>query len=178
MSRKRTADVARKHQKKLERLRRGATPLKKGARKLEAEYADTSLLRLAASAPFGPCWLSTALDHPHTDDDAPALLIVVTTRRIGRELLGEVAIVDRAWSGVVDALLLPLLSEPELRRYVATVLGQLGELRECEPLEAQSVLFRAFDCADSLEIAPHSEFELALFEPRPGRNRARNRQKS
>jgi hypothetical protein len=47
---------------------------------------------------------------------------------------------------------------------------------ECEPLEAQSVVFHALDYARTLSFLAHDDFEVALFEllPRnPGRSSAR-----
>ena len=52
------AGADRKRQKKLEKNRKKRQLAKKDARKLEAKYQGANLLRLATSAPFGPCWVS------------------------------------------------------------------------------------------------------------------------
>jgi hypothetical protein len=61
----------RKRQKKLEKSRKKRDLVKKQARKREAQYQGTSLLRLAQSAPFGPAWVSASLDEPDTDQSPP-----------------------------------------------------------------------------------------------------------
>src|SRR6185369_12892506 len=128
----------RKRQKKLEKNRKKRELAKKDARKLDAKYQGASLLRLAASAPFGPCWVSSSLDEPE-DEVPPALITVLVTRRIRGQLLG----------------LLEATSD------------RLGEFRACEPSEAQAVVFHAIDYAASLGFAPHPDFEASLFSPRP-----------
>jgi len=160
------ASTDRKRQKKLEKTRKKRQLAKKEARKLEAKFQGTSLLRVAASAPFGPCWLSTALDAPN-DVGSPALISVVVTRRIRGQLLGEMALVDRTCLGVKNANMLPLQPELSLREFVAERLQRMGELRECEPAEAQAVVFHGLDYAASLGFGYHPDFEPALFEPRP-----------
>jgi hypothetical protein len=158
------AGSVRKRQKKLERTRKKRDALKKDARKREAQFQGKSLLRLAQAAPFGPAWISTALDDT-AEDEQPGLVTVVITRRVRGALLTESVLVDRTCLGVKNAMLLPLLAEVELRESLDRLF--LDEYRECEPLEAQSVVFHALDYARSLGFGAHEDFELALFEPRP-----------
>jgi len=155
----------RRRQKKLEKTRKKRELAKKDARKLEAKYQGSSLLRLAATAPFGPCWVGTALDEPA--DGPPALIPVLVTRRIRGQLLGSLALVDRTCLGVKNANLMAMQSEPELHEFVAGISDRLGEFRACEPSEAQAVVFHAVDYAASLGFAPHPDFEVSLFSPRP-----------
>ena len=156
----------RKRQKKLEKNRKKRELAKKDARKLEAKYQGASLLRLAANAPFGPCWVSAALDEPE-DEVPPALITVLVTRRIRGQLLGLLALVDRTCLGVKNANLLALQSELELFDFVDQISERLGEFRACEPSEAQAVVFHAIDYAASLGFEPHPDFEASLFSPRP-----------
>lgn len=156
----------RKRQKKLESARKKRELLKKEARKREAQFQGTSLLRLARSAPFGPAWVSTSLDDPD-DGPLPALITVVVTRRLRGLLLPEIAIVDRTCLGVKNATLLPLMAEADLGDRLDALAGRGNALRRCEPLEAQSVMFHALDYARSLGFGWHEDFEIALFEPRP-----------
>src|SRR6188768_95897 len=116
----------RKRQKKLEKTRKKRELAKKDARKLEAKYQGASLLRLAESAPFGPCWVSVALDDSEYEG-APALISVVVTRRIRGQLLGLLALVDRTCLGVKNANLLALQSELELLDFVEATSDRLGE---------------------------------------------------
>lgn len=160
------AGADRKRQKKLEKSRKKRELAKKDARKLEAKYQGASLLRLAASAPFGPCWVSTALDEPE-EERPPALISVLVTRRIRGQLLGLLVLVDRTCLGAKDGNLLALQSEQELSDFVEAIGGRLGEFRTCEPSEAQAVVFHAIDYAASLGFNPHPDFEASLFAPRP-----------
>ena len=156
----------RKRQKKLEKTRKKRQHAKKDARKREARFEGASLLRLASSAPFGPCWLSVSLDRPETELAVP-LVTVIVTRRIRGQLLGALALVDRTCLGVKNADLLRLQSEESLLELTARISAGMGELRECEPSEAQAVVFHALDYAASLGFHPHPDFERAVFEPRP-----------
>jgi hypothetical protein len=156
----------RKRQKKLEQTRKKRELLKKQARKRETQYQGANLLRLAQGAPFGPAWISTSIDEPDADE-SPALITVAVTRRVRGLLVAEILIVDRTCLGVKNAFLLPLVTEQDLRVTLADLARAGNMLRECQPLEAQSVVFHALDYARSLGFAPHEDFEVALFEPRP-----------
>ncbi len=156
----------RKRQKKLEKTRKKRDLLKKQTRKRELQFQGSSLLRLAQAAPFGPAWVSTAIDEPDADQTFP-LLTVVVTRRLRGLLLAEIVIVDRTCLGVKNAMLLPLISEADLLERLDSLAGGGTAFRNCEPLEAQSVVFHALDYARSLGFSPHEDFEIAVFEPRP-----------
>ncbi len=158
--------AVRKRQKKLEKSRKKRDLVKKQARKRELQYQGASLLRLAQAAPFGPAWVSTALDEPDTDQ-SPPLVTVVVTRRIRGLLLAEIVLVDRTCLGVKNAMLLPLITEADLLERLDVLGGGGTEFRDCEPLEAQSVVFHALDFARSLGFGAQEDFEIALFEPRP-----------
>jgi hypothetical protein len=156
----------RKRQKKLEKRRKKRELVKKETRKHELQYQGSSLLRLAQSAPFGPAWVSTSLDEPDSDQ-SPPLVTAVISRRVRGLLVAEITLVDRTCLGVKNAMLLPLISEADLRDRLDALAGGGTEFRDCEPLEAQSVVFHALDYARSLGFLPHEDFESALFEPRP-----------
>ena len=160
------ASSSRKRQKKLEKTRKKRELLKKEVRKREAQFQGVSLLRLAQAAPFGPAWLSASLD-ALDDEEMPALITVIVTRRVRGLLLAEYVLVDRTCLGVKNATLMPPLSELDLLERVDHMSRSADPLRECQPLEAQSVVFHALDYARSLGFFAHEDFELALFEPRP-----------
>ena len=156
----------RKRQKKLEKTRKKRELHKKEARKLEAKFQGASLLRLAGSAPFGPCWVSVSLDEVETEAPPP-LVSVLVTRRVRGQLLGMHVLVDRTCLGVKDANQLPLQPELALRDFVAEALQPMGTLRECQAIEAQSVILHALDYAASLGFGYHTDFEPTLIQPRP-----------
>jgi hypothetical protein len=156
----------RKRQKKLEKTRKKRELAKKEARKLEAKYTGASLLRTAENAPFGPCWVSVALDEPESNGP-PSLITVLVTRRVRGQLVGLLTLVDRTCLGVKNANLVPLQPEQTLREFVAEEVRPMGELRECEPGEAQAVVFHAIDYAASLGFGYHPDFEPSLLAPRP-----------
>jgi hypothetical protein len=156
----------RKRQKKLEKSRKKRDSVKKQARKREAQYQGTSLLRLAQSAPFGPAWVSASLDEADADQ-SPPLVTVVMTRRVRGLLVAEIVLVDRTCLGIKNAMLLPLIAEADLLERLDALADGGTEFRDCEPLEAQSVVFHALDYARSLGFFAHEDFEVALFEPRP-----------
>ncbi|HEY3664383.1 MAG TPA: hypothetical protein VGL19_00225 [Polyangiaceae bacterium] len=157
----------RKRQKKLEKSRKKRDLIKKQARKHEAQYQGSSLLRLAQSAPFGPAWVSASLDEPEIEQSPPPLVTVVVTRRVRGLLVAEIVIVDRTCLGIKNAMVLPLITEADLLERLDSLADGGTEFRDCEPLEAQSVVFHALDYARSLGFLAHEDFEVALFEPRP-----------
>lgn len=159
------AGSERKRQKKLEKSRKKRDLLKKDARKRDAQYQGASLLRLAQRAPFGPTWVSASLDEADTDE--PPLVTVVVSRRVRGLLVAEIVLVDRTCLGVKNAMVLPLITEEDLRDRLDALGGDGTEFRACEPLEAQSVVFHALDYARALGFYAHEDFETALFEPRP-----------
>lgn len=160
------AGADRKRQKKLEQSRKKREQLKKQARKREAQLQGAALLRTAQAAPFGPAWISAALDDPDTDD-LPALVTVVVTRKVRGLLLAEMMIVDRTCLGIKNATITRLMAEPDLLGLIDDMSQGADPLRSCEPLEAQSVVFHALDFARSLGFSAHEDFQSAVLEPRP-----------
>ena len=156
----------RKRQKKLESARKKRELLKKETRKREAQFQGKSLLRIAQAAPFGPCWISASIDELDNELTVPIITAVVT-RRVRGLLLPEIVLVDRTCLGVKNAMLLPLQTAADLLEHLDALVIRGEELRPCEPLEVQSVVFHALDYARSLGFFAHEDFESALFEPRP-----------
>ncbi len=124
-------------------------------------------VELGARHPMGPCYVS---ETPGVRD-LPALVHVVVTRRLpDGKLLGGSVIVDRTCLGVKDALVMRPMSQSELEtglHRMAEGPGGTGSPRVCEPLYAQSIVFHALDYAASLGFAPHADFHVELFGPRP-----------
>jgi hypothetical protein len=152
--------------KKKEKARKRRELLKKQARAetLRRERAGELLVRSAASAPFGPCWLSLGWD----DEQDAALVSALVTRRLGDgRLLPATALVDRTCLGLKDGF----LDEPLLRSELDVLCERLGAAHggmvECEPITVQSVVFHAIDYARRLGFEPHPDAPLALFGPRP-----------
>jgi hypothetical protein len=156
----------RRRQKKIEKARKKRATIQKRARDQRAAFSATALIQRAREAPFGPAWISATLGDLDGSDAVPPLVTAIVTKRISGRLLAQVLLVDCACLGVKDAFLLPLTSELELAERVADW-PEEAALRPCEPLFLQSVVFHALDYARSLGFPPHSDFELALLEPRP-----------
>jgi hypothetical protein len=114
--------------------------------------------------PYRP---QATLDEPESEGPPP-LITVLVTRRIRGQLIGLLTLVDRTCLGVKNANLIPLQPEQMLREFVAEVVRPMTELRECEPSEAQAVVFHAIDYAASLGFGYHPDFEPSLLAPRPG----------
>jgi hypothetical protein len=152
--------------KKLEKKRKQRASAKKKSRLLELrnQALDRVLLKSAALAPFGPCWVSAGWD----DMASPALVNVVITRQIaGGRLLPAVALVDRTCLGVKDSYAPDLMSTRELAEYIDRLSQVHGGMLECEPIVAQSVVFHAIDYARKLGFLPHPDYPAALFGARP-----------
>lgn len=138
-------------------------------RKKDARALPTSLKALVAralGAPFGPCWISTALDD-EPDDEAPALITVIVSRRVGGLLLPCIVLVDRTCLGVKNAFVAPAQSEFDLVQLVMQLGANGDPLRPAELLLAQSVIFNALDYARSLGFEPHRDFVPGLIGERP-----------
>lgn len=157
----------RKRQKKLEKSRKKREAARRDARQRGGPLPQTAsgLLRAARTAPFGPAWVSEALDG--TNDTA--LVTVVVTRRLhGGVLLPGLALVDRTCLGVKDGFVMRPAAEHEIAQHVAGI-SENDPLRLCEPLLAQSVVFHGLDYAKALGFGPHRDFDVGLFLPRPER---------
>jgi len=158
-----TGSKERKRQKKLERSRKKRQVAQERARSRSASLVPrgAEIAGLARSGSFGPAWIGEGYDEI---EGPPSLVTIVITRRARGLLLAEVALVDRTCLGVKNAHVLPPMSDVE----IDDGLHSLGlDLVPCEPLLAQSVVFRALDYARSLGFEPHADFVGAFFEPRP-----------
>jgi hypothetical protein len=157
-----------RRQKKLEKHRAKRAAAKQELARRQAHHSGglTALVRAGAAAPFGPCWVSSALGAD--DDPMPALITVIVTRQLrARQLLAHVALVDRTCLGVKNAFVMAPGSESDMELR-AQSFGESGDtLERCDPLVAQSVVFHAVDFARALGFEPHRDFEEALFGPRP-----------
>ncbi|MEY4582590.1 MAG: hypothetical protein RL701_7293 [Pseudomonadota bacterium] len=152
--------------KKLEQKRKQRATVKKqsNALKLRNQALERMAVKTAAQAPFGPCWVSGGWD----DMASPRLVHVVVTRRLATgRLLPAVALVDRTCLGVKDGHSADVMSTAELGDYIDKLAEFHGEMIECEPIVAQSVVFHAIDYADKLGFQPHPDFPAALFGARP-----------
>src|SRR5687767_5821851 len=81
-----------KHERELARRERGGRAL---------AQTPEALIERGRTAPFGPCWISTAI---HADaKDQPALISIIITRRVGGLLLPSIILVDRTCLGIKNA---------------------------------------------------------------------------
>jgi hypothetical protein len=162
--------VARAHDRKQQlrkqkaKTKREEARRKNGARTLPA--SQKALVARALGAPFGPCWVSTALDG-EPDGEGPALISVVVTRRVGGLVLPCIVLVDRTCLGVKNAFIAALQTELDLERLVMNLAANGDPLRPAELLLAQSVIFHALDYARSLGFEPHRDFVAGLIGERP-----------
>lgn len=155
----------RRRQKKLEKNKKKRNIARQRATGgSSASFGSKAWIRSARTAPFGPAWISAALD----DVAGPtALITVVVTRRMGSGvLLPELALVDRTCLGVKNAFVMKPAGELDMPERIRLI-SEKEPLRPCDPLVAQSVVFHALDYAQALGFGPHRDFERALFEPRP-----------
>jgi hypothetical protein len=153
-------------QKKAEKHRKKREQVRKAARKSEWLASTRSLVRLASAAPFGPCWVSSALEAG--EEAMPSLITVVVTRNLpGGLLLPHVILVDRTCLGVKNAL----VAQPMDEDTVLDLLIRRPEMpmSPCDLLVAQSVVYHAIDYARSLGFEPHRDFHPALIGKRPER---------
>jgi hypothetical protein len=125
-----------------------------------------ALVARALKAPFGPCWVSSALDGD-PDGEGPALISVIVSRRLGDLLLPCIILVDRTCLGVKNAFIAELHTELDLDRLVMDLGAKGDPLRPAELLLAQSVIFHALDYARSLGFEPHRDFVAGLIGERP-----------
>jgi hypothetical protein len=152
--------------KKLEKARKRRQAVKKRERARTEALAREGgpLVRSAARAAFGPCWLSADWDNA----EEPALVTAVVTRRLGDgRLLPATALVDRTCLGVKDGFIAEPLRPSEVDEFLEKVGIPHGGMVECEPGVVQSVVFHAIDYALRLGFTPHRDFPAALFGPRP-----------
>lgn len=136
---------------------------KNGARALPTN--PKALIARALGAPFGPCWVSTALDEPN--EEGPVLITIVISRRVGGLLLPCIVLVDRTCLGVKNAFTVALQTELDLDRLLLQLAANGDPLRPADLLLAQSVIFHALDYARSLGFEPHRDFVAGLIGERP-----------
>jgi hypothetical protein len=158
---------SRRRQKKLEKSRKKRSAAKQSVRKRELEFTGVNLMRKAREAPFGPAFISEAIDETGNDAEHD-LISVLVTRKVAGAFVAHLILVDRACFGVKDATLLPKMSEGELLSFVDS-LDAADTLRRCEPEFAQAVVFHALDYARKLGFAASADFRIAMVEPRPER---------
>ncbi|MEO8181368.1 MAG: hypothetical protein ABI895_21230 [Deltaproteobacteria bacterium] len=137
-------------------------------RKLDAQslpVARSALIERACRAPFGPCWVSVALQDE--DPEQRALISVIVTRRLAGQLLPIVALVDRTCLGVKNAFVGRPQSELEIEAWIDNLAERGDPLEKAELLLAQSVIYHAIDYARSLGFEPHRDLVLRLIGDRP-----------
>lgn len=152
--------------KKIEKARKRRELVKKRERSQALRDARDggSLLRSAARAPFGPCWMSIGWD----DEQRPELVTALVTRKLGDgRLLPAVALVDRTCLGVKNGFFEEPLAASELDDFTARLFAAHGDGVQIDPFTVQSVVFHAIDYAHRLGFEPHADFPAALFGPRP-----------
>ena len=156
-----------RRQRKVERKRKKRVLAKRTANARTARRPDwqTRLIRSASRAPFGPCAVSVGWE---TEGDMPSLVTVVVTRVLGDgRLFPGVAMVDRTCLGVKNGFPAQPVTRTELPGLLDEVFMVHGGWKECQPLVAQLIVFRAVDYAHRLGFEPHPDAELVLFGPRP-----------
>ena len=162
--------MARAHDRKQQlkkqksKTKREAVRRKNDARALPTSYK--ALVARASNAPFGPCWVSTAIDD-EAGEEGPPLISVIVSRRLGGLLLPCVALVDRTCLGIKNAYTAKLQTELELEELVMDLAANGNPQRPAELLLVQSIIFHALDYASSLGFEPHRDFAAALIGERP-----------
>ncbi len=157
-----------RRQRKLERKRKKRVLAKRTANVRTARRPDWQmrLIRSASRAPFGPCAVSVGWDD--AEGELPSLVTAVVTRVLGDgRLFPSVAMVDRTCLGVKNGFPAQPVTRTELPGLLDKVFMAHGGWEECQPLVAQSIVFRAVDYARRLGFEPHPDAELLLFGPRP-----------
>jgi hypothetical protein len=127
----------------------------------------SATLRLAASCPFGPAFMTGnwRLD----DEEEPGLVSAILTRALpDGTFLAASCLLDRTCLGVKDAFAKGPLTRDELGGLVDRYEEAHGDgIAEVSVLEAQSVIFHALDYAGLIGFSPHRDFDAALVGPRP-----------
>lgn len=150
-----------KHDKRRADARRRAR-----AQALPTDVAD--LVALAATKPFGSCWISLFYQGKSSDGGPPFVTVVVTRRLRGDLLLPAMVVVDRSCLGVKRGSLMRIGKASAVEHDIKAWGAAMGEpLVPCDALLAQSIVFHAIDYARSLGFTPPPGAPIALFEPRP-----------
>jgi hypothetical protein len=155
------------HQKKLEKKKKKRLAAQQGTRAVAAVPTQKAYERLAAASPFGPAFMSTGWRSAEEND--PALVTVVLSRALPDGMfVAEMCLVDRTCLGIKNAYVTPPLTRAGLDDMVDRLQeGHAEGVEEVSVLEAQSVLWSAFDYAASIGFVPHRDFVSAIVEPRP-----------
>lgn len=151
-----------------QKKRRDATKKKELARRAELALptSEASLVRKAATFPFGPSFISP--EWQQADAALPSLVSVVVTRRAPNGMLvPALALVDRTCLGVKNGFVGKPVPASALQSFLGRLEDLHGSMEPCELDVAQSVVFHALDYARSLGFAAHPDFPAALFGPRP-----------
>jgi hypothetical protein len=150
--------------RKIEQKRKQRELAKKQPRVGGGRRPDETLVKLAAGAPFGACYLSSGWD----DSSEPQLVTAVVTRTLpGGRIVAGVALVDRTCLGIKDGYVADPMPSSELERFVTGLGLPHGGIEICEPRAVLSLVFHALDYATTLGFNPHRDFPAALFGPRP-----------
>ena len=157
----------RKQQQKLQKAKNKRDDARRKRSSRAREQTPAALIARAMTAPFGPCWISSALDEVEADE-GPALISVLVTRRVGGLLVPCLVLVDRTCLGVKSAFVAQPQTELGLEALQRELSRSGDVLRETDLLTAQSVIYHAIDYAKSLGFAPHRDFVPELIGERPG----------
>jgi hypothetical protein len=155
------------HQKKLEKKKKQRLAVQRDARANRALPTAKALERLAASAPFGPAFMSAGWKDG--DESNPALVSVLLSRELADgTFVASMLLVDRTCVGIKNAYTTPPLSRVALEDMATKLHDAHPEgVDDVTPLEAQSVVFHALDYAAKLGFTPHRDFVPELVGPRP-----------
>lgn len=146
------------------KTKRDAARRRNDARALPTNHK--ALVARALNAPFGPCWVSTAIDDEPADE-GPSLISVILSRRVGGLLLPCILLVDRTCLGIKNAFTAEPQTELDLEELVMDMAARGNPQRPAELLLAQSIIFHALDYAGSLGFHPHRDFVAGLVGERP-----------
>ncbi len=156
-------------QKKIEKHKKKRAAAQKASHASSASNtpASAAIIRLAASRPFGPAFMS--MSWREASAAVPALVAVVITRDLGDGCyLPAICLVDRTCLGVKNAFVAVPMSRAKLSGLLDQSRTAAGdELEEVSVLEAHSVLFHAIDYARSLGFSPHRDFPAEVVGQRP-----------
>ncbi len=156
----------RNRQKSAEKQKRRREKARANAKKGELPTSARALIKLAASRPFGPAWMSQCVHE--SESEPPRLVFVALTRTLPRGLLlAHLLTVDRTCLGIREATVLQPMDELTLERYVLATAPAESKLVRCEVDLARSVVFHAIDYARSLGFEPHADLATELVGARP-----------
>jgi hypothetical protein len=156
----------RKQQQKLQKAKKKRELARRAQKARKVPTSTAALIQRAAKAPFGPIWVSEALEDGR-DAGSPALITVIVTRRVAGLLLPLVVLVDRTCLGVKQAFVGQLMAELDCEHMAGSFAERGDRLQRAELVVAQSVIYHAIDYAESLGFAPHQDFKAEMLGARP-----------